>query len=142
MFEDPANISGASTVRTITTETHVEYPDDDKDYGEIPEFKECTRENDFSYEKTELPYQCDLCGTFTDHGGCSAQNKGGCPNNCCRPYLEYDPDYTRDMTPEPSDEERILEVEEDNYQSSEHNTSDDEMDQETDNDEEDDDNGE
>ena len=35
--------------------------------------------------------------------------------NCCRKYLEYDPDYTRQLTPENSDDEHDSEDDEGDY---------------------------
>ena len=88
----------------------------------IPRFIECTREHDVSFEKLTPPFACDLCGSSTNHGGCKARNQGGCEMNCCRKYLEYDPDYTRQLTPDNTRDED----EEERYYSDEMTTEEDE----------------
>ena len=119
VFENPANVSIASTVRTVTAETHTEQPD----YVFIPKFKQCTREQDTT--------RCDLCEQYSDHGGCKARNQGGCPLNCCRQYMD-NPDYTRKITPENSGDETSLEIEDDDYHSTDEITTDDDDDEELD----------
>ena len=78
VYEDPANSSIASTVRTLNKEEYVELVESDSEeeetdnQGNIPRFTECTRERDVSMEKHTEPFACDLCSSSTDHGGCKA----------------------------------------------------------------------
>ena len=135
-YEDP-NSSVASTIRTLSRADYVEMVESEEEEKEQttteePRFIECTREHEVSFETTPKTF-CDLCGTTTDHGGCKARNLGGCDMNCCRKYLEYDPDYTRQLTPDNTRDDD----EEEHYYSDEIPTEEDEDEDMDENEEED-----
>ena len=56
--------------------------------------------------------------------------------NCCRKYLEYDPDYTRQLTPDNTEEDEDTEDDEQEYSEGRSSEEDEDMDEEEERDEE------
>ena len=56
--------------------------------------------------------------------------------NCCRKYLEYDPDYTRQLTPDNTEEDEDTEDDEHDYSEGRSSEEDEDMDEEEERDEE------
>ena len=60
VYDNPANTSRSSTIKSVNTEHYTEEPD----YGLIPKFHNCSRKNDESFASNT---PCDYCGTYTNH---------------------------------------------------------------------------